>query len=46
MRNIKESLNSKLAERLAADEEGHAYAYGGGSLIAIILIILLLVWLL
>ena len=28
------------------DESGHAYGYGAGSLIAIVLIVLLLVWLL
>lgn len=26
-------------------EAGHAYAYGGGSIIAIVLIVLLLIWL-
>jgi len=27
-------------------EDGHAYAYGGGTLIAIVLLVLLLIWLL
>jgi hypothetical protein len=25
-------------------EDGHAYAYGGGSIVALILIVLLLIW--
>jgi hypothetical protein len=35
----------KLKE-LMQDEEGHAYAWGGGSLLVIVLIVLLLIWLL
>lgn len=31
---------------LIESEEGDAYAYGGGSLVAIVLIVLLLIWLL
>lgn len=33
-------------EELTSADEGHAYAYGGGSLLAVIVIVLLLVWLL
>ncbi|HEX6032760.1 MAG TPA: hypothetical protein VFY90_15115 [Tepidiformaceae bacterium] len=36
---------NEMATMLDA-EEGHAYAWGGGSLVAILLIVLLLIWLL
>lgn len=35
----------KLLDELQR-EEGHAYAYGGGTIVAIVLIVLLLIWLL
>ncbi len=41
-------MNEKLrkVEDMLGREEGHAYAYGGGSLLAIVVIVLLLIWLL
>ena len=32
--------------KLIRREEGHAYAYGGGGLLAVIIVALLLIWLL
>jgi hypothetical protein len=31
--------------RRAQDEAGHAYAYGGGSILALVLVVLLILWL-
>ena len=41
-------MNTKLENTAPTEtgEEGHAAAYGGGSLIAIVLVVLLLIWIL
>ena len=31
---------------LVKDEQGHTYAWGGGSLLVIVLVVLLLIWIL
>lgn len=33
-------------EDLLKDEAGHAYAWGGGSLVLVVVLVLLLIWLL
>lgn len=42
MYNLKQTMRSVMEE----GEAGHAYAYGGGSILAVVLLIILLIWLL
>lgn len=39
-----EEMN-RINELLSKSEEGHAYAYGGGSILALVLLVILLIWL-
>jgi hypothetical protein len=39
------NVNPANIRQAISDEAGHAYAYGGGGLVALILLIILLIWL-